>query len=315
MPLNLMKCAKILVDEKQPLAKRFRALFTLRNIITNDSIDVIGKVLLTDDSDLLKHECAYCLGQMKDPFAIPYLIKCLKDEQQHPMVRHEAGEALGAIGAYSEDILDLLKKYSNHDSRVLSETCQLALDRLDWYNRGSIGGDEEESPERHESRSPYDTVDPTPSYPKTMEIQDLANICCDEKASLFDRYRALFTLRNVKTPAAVEAICRSLFGSPDNSVLYKHEVAFVLGQLQMSEATTALAKKLADLDENEIVRHECAEALGSIGNHDEISKYLNDKSRIVRESCEVALDMAQYYNDAEQFDFVSEDCSDGESSP
>lgn len=46
----------------------------------------------TDDSALLKHELAYCLGQMQDRRAIPTLTAVLKDVQQEPMVRHEAGK-------------------------------------------------------------------------------------------------------------------------------------------------------------------------------------------------------------------------------
>lgn len=150
---EVSKCSQILASDKENLAKRFRALFTLRNIVCQDSIDAIGKVLLEDDSDLLKHECAYCMGQMKDPKSIPYLIEAIKDENQHPMVRHESGEALGAIGKYTEDILELLRHYSKHNVRELSETCDLALDRLSWYNEQNKNTDQE-------SISPYNSVDP-----------------------------------------------------------------------------------------------------------------------------------------------------------
>lgn len=47
------------------------------------------------------------------------------------------------------------------------------------------------------------------------------------------------------------------------------------------------------------VRHECAEALGAIAAGDcekILRKYLNDEQRIVRESCEVALDVCDYAN-------------------
>ena len=42
-----------------------------------------------DSSALLKHELAYVLGQMKDPYAIPVLTDVLKTETEDPMVRHE----------------------------------------------------------------------------------------------------------------------------------------------------------------------------------------------------------------------------------
>lgn len=56
-----------------------------------DAIEWIGKAF-EDDSALLKHELAYCLGQMQDKRAIPTLTAVLKDAEQEPMVRHEAGE-------------------------------------------------------------------------------------------------------------------------------------------------------------------------------------------------------------------------------
>jgi len=290
-----MSPAEILANNEENLARRFRALFTLRNTITPESIHAIGKVLLEDDSALLKHECAYCMGQMKDALSIPYLTKVIQDESQHPMVRHEAGEALGAIGQHTDEILKLLTHYARHPVRELSETCLLALDRLKFYN---------EQNKNQESISPYNSIDPTPSFPDTLGLGDLSKIYLDEQESLFNRYRALFTLRNKKSLDAINIICKGLFGSSNDSALFKHEVAFVLGQIQSLDSVEALKRKLSDRDENEIVRHECAEALGSIGESDIISKYLDDESRIVRESCQVALDMADYENDAEQFDFI-----------
>ena len=42
-----------------------------------------------DESALLKHELAYCLGQMKKTSALPVLESVLADEKEDPMVRHE----------------------------------------------------------------------------------------------------------------------------------------------------------------------------------------------------------------------------------
>ena len=46
-----------------------------------------------------------------------------------------------------------------------------------------------------------------------------------------------------------------------------------------------------------MVRHECAEALGSLATSEcvqVLSKYLNDTEQVVKESCEVALDITDY---------------------
>lgn len=82
---------QMLVDPQKPLQARFRALFTLRGLGGPAAISWISRAF-SDDSALLKHELAYCLGQMQDSRAIPVLVDVLRDTRQEPMVRHEAGE-------------------------------------------------------------------------------------------------------------------------------------------------------------------------------------------------------------------------------
>lgn len=103
---------KMLVDPGQPLQARFRALFTLRGLGGPGAITWISRAF-GDDSALLKHELAYCLGQMQDSRAIPVLVDVLRDTCQEPMVRHEAGERwvqawalchAGSVGAGDVDV-------------------------------------------------------------------------------------------------------------------------------------------------------------------------------------------------------------------
>lgn len=88
---RIVNVGKILNDSSRPMKERFRALFTLKNIKGELALKYIGEAF-SDDSDLLKHELAYCLGQMQDPNAIPILVKVLEDVKEVPMVRHEAGK-------------------------------------------------------------------------------------------------------------------------------------------------------------------------------------------------------------------------------
>ena len=76
----------ILNDANKSLSERFRALFTLRGIAGHEAISEIGRCF-NDQSALLKHECAYCLGQIQDPYAIPLLRDVLEDTKQEPMVK------------------------------------------------------------------------------------------------------------------------------------------------------------------------------------------------------------------------------------
>lgn len=84
--------------------------------------------------------------------------------------------------------------------------------------------------------------------------------------------------------------------------MFRHEIAFVLGQLQEEISVPYLIKALEDKTQNEMVRHECAEALGSIATPEclnVLQHYLQDDKRVVKESCEIALDMCEYENSPE----------------
>lgn len=84
------KIGDVLRDQTRPLKERFRALFTLRNLKGNAAVECIARAF-SDPSALLKHECAYCLGQMQNRSAIPILESILDDVNQDCIVRHEAG--------------------------------------------------------------------------------------------------------------------------------------------------------------------------------------------------------------------------------
>ncbi|XP_035699228.1 deoxyhypusine hydroxylase-like [Branchiostoma floridae] len=289
---HVEEVGRMLADGSRPLTDRFRALFTLRNLGGRAAVDWISKAF-EDPSALLKHELAYCLGQMQDPYAIPVLISVLKDKGQEPMVRHEAGEALGAIG--SAEVLDVLEEYTKDDSVEVAETCQLSVQRIRWLNS-------KQSQEENLGNNPYSSVDPAPPAPE-MDVSELRTVLLDETVPLFVRYRAMFTLRNRGDQDAVLALAEGLKCS---SALFRHEIAYVLGQIQHNACVPQLIEALERKDENPMVRHECAEALGAIAEDactDILQKYASDQERVVRESCEVALDMLTYEN-SEQFQYA-----------
>lgn len=296
---TVLQVGAVLNNTERPLKERFRALFTLRNINTPQAIDEICRSF-GDESALLKHESAYCLGQMQNPVAIAPLTAVLADTQQEPMVRHEAAEALGAIG--SAEVRVTLRAYLSDPCVEVRETCEIALARVDWLQTQTA----EKQPNAvaaTEDDNPFASVDPSPPA-ETRNVADLRRILLDDGESLFERYRAMFALRNIRTEEAVVAIGAGL---KCGSALFRHEIAFVLGQLQEPCSVPFLADALRDAGENEMVRHECAEALGAIAT-DEctelLTEYLADSKRVVKESCEVALDMCEYEN-SDEFQYAN----------
>ena len=125
----------VLCDEEARMFKRMRALFALRNIGGEDAVDSLADAF-ESKSALLKHEVAYVLGQMQDDHAVPYLMERLEDQQEDLMVRHEAAEALGAIG--NTIAMSTLKKFVNDDEDVIAESCEVAIDLLNWVSSKNL---------------------------------------------------------------------------------------------------------------------------------------------------------------------------------
>lgn len=121
---------------------------------------------------------------------------------------------------------------------------------------------------------------------------------------MFKRYQAMFTLRNINSDESALALASGL--DCQDSALFRHEIAFVLGQMQKPVTVEKLAQALALKTENEMVRHECAEAIGAIATdqaNEILKNYLSDDQRVVRESAIVALDVSDY-NNSEQFQLL-----------
>ena len=115
--------------------QRMRALFALRNIGGVDAIEALAAAY-SSKSALLKHEIAYVMGQMQDPAAVPHLINRLEDHGEDLMVRHEAAEALGAIG--DRTALATLEKFVDDPEPVVAESCEVAMDLLEYVASKSL---------------------------------------------------------------------------------------------------------------------------------------------------------------------------------
>ncbi|KAF2019992.1 Deoxyhypusine hydroxylase [Aaosphaeria arxii CBS 175.79] len=301
---------KIITSEKEPLARRFRALFSLKYLAslqppteqTVPAIDAIAAAFISP-SALLKHELAYCLGQSRHDAAIAPLRHVLEDKEEDAMCRHEAAEALAALG--DKNSLELLKQLRDDvgEVDVVRETCDIAVDRIEWEHGL-------QSKQEQLKKSDFTSIDPAPPLPQSSEkpsIPELEKTLLDTSLPLFHRYRAMFALRDLSSPpdlpTAVPAVQALARGFSDPSALFRHEIAFVFGQLSHPASIPSLVETLSDTKEASMVRHEAAEALGSLGDEegveDVLRKFLNDPEQVVRDSVIVALDMAEFEKNGE----------------
>ena len=109
----------------------------------------------------------------------------------------------------------------------VAETCTLALARIEALCSAAASPDE----------SRYLSVDPTPAAPASTPLAELKASLLDESAPMPERYAALFGLRNKGGAEAVAVLSESFAA---RSALLKHEVAYVLGQMQQAEAFPVL---------------------------------------------------------------------------
>lgn len=285
----------VLLDLTKPIAQRMRSIFYLRTIGGDDAVETLCAALANKEgTTLFRHEIGYVLGQMQAASAVPTLLKVLQDPEDDPIVRHECGEALGAIAEPST--LPVLEALCADHRKEVAETCQIAADRVRWAiaHPGAAG-----EADGHLKDNPFQSVDPAPAHASLKKKEDFLaakETLLDTGKPLFERYRAMFTLRNNGSTASVKALCAGL---KDPSPLFRHEIAYVLGQLANEVSAEALMESTADPAEHEMVRHEAAEALGAIGTPECVeflSKYKDDGTIMLRESCVVALDIADYWS-------------------
>jgi deoxyhypusine monooxygenase len=140
---TILALRKALISENVPLARRFRALFSLKHLATQPpspqtsiAIQAIAAAFQSP-SVLLKHELAYCLGQTRNLEAVPYLRSVLENKSEDAMCRHEAAEALGALGDIgSVDIMTQMRD-DRLEPVVVRETCDIAIERI-WWETSNI---------------------------------------------------------------------------------------------------------------------------------------------------------------------------------
>ncbi|KAI9859155.1 MAG: deoxyhypusine hydroxylase [Trichoglossum hirsutum] len=307
--IDILRAELLQSSHSEPsLSRSYRALFSLKSLAsaqpaTGQTLRAIQAIAagFSSPSALLRHEVAYCLGQTRNAAAAaPFLRAALQDRSEDAMCRHEAAEALGALG--DVESLAVLRAFRDDEMEevVVRETCEIAVARLEWEQ------DNEEKP----YRSVFASVDPAPPLLQTSQkftIPDLQAVLLNTELPLFQRYRAMFALRDLSSPpdlpTAVPAIEALSTGFTDPSPLFRHEIAFVFGQLSHPASIPYLVSTLENMKEASMVRHEAAEALGGLGNEagveEVLKRFLNDGDRVVRESVVVALDMADFEKSGE----------------
>lgn len=119
---------KIILDLHARKEDRIQAAFQLENIADEASIKVMGQALLTDPSEIVRHECAFSLGETASPdLAAPYLMHAIQHDKSS-IVRHESLLALGTLG--DVHFIPFIKTFLHDNDALIVESAEIALERL-----------------------------------------------------------------------------------------------------------------------------------------------------------------------------------------
>nr|PVC51935.1 hypothetical protein MACL_00001198 [Theileria orientalis] len=295
----------ILLNKDVPLYLQLRALYFCRDLPIEDATQILISAFEVHFDTFMRHEIAYVIGQSGCVNAAKRLSELVEDASEDPMVRHEAIEALAALK--STNYKDLIRRFSKDQCRAVRDTCILALHSLESAGSANICGCTSAPP----STSAYRAIDPVPveasDEPGSRDLERLSELLFNQELAIYKRYEALYKIRAISGDEAAKIIGEALVRDKASEV-FRHECAFVLGQMQLISAVESLIECLKNEDEEPMARHEAALALGSCGciNEDEectkkiveaLEKHLGDKVKVVSDSCVVAMD---YINESRE---------------
>lgn len=111
-----------------------------------------------------------------------------------------------------------METYLDDKEQVVRETCQLAIAGLLHENddevKQNLNVDNNHQLEFH-------TIDPAPPLKPQYSTSELTRRLLDTNLSLFERYRAMFALRNRGDGESVLGLSK---GFEDESALFRHEI-------------------------------------------------------------------------------------------
>lgn len=116
----------------------------------------------------------------------------------------------------------------------------------------------------------------------------------NEKA-IGDRYFAVFQLKNIGTDEAIKCMMAG-YEHCGNSILLKHELLYALGQLPPTSYALVrhfLITKMEDEGENNLSRHEAAEALSNYFDPlilEYYEKHLHSPCKELQYTCMIAVE-------------------------
>ena len=119
---------QVILNPEESKEARIQAAFHLENIADEASINALAQALKTDPSPIVRHECAFALGETACPkLSVEPLKKACKEDTSI-FVRHEALLALATLG--DKDNIPFIQTFLKDKDPEIVESAEIALQRL-----------------------------------------------------------------------------------------------------------------------------------------------------------------------------------------
>lgn len=301
-------CKAIYESPTEDVCRKYTAIMTLRHYGNDEAAKILEegyKGLGT--SELLRHDVMYCMGQMRAHNSVSFLLERMHDPQEKSIVRHEAGEALSNLTDIKEQVITELEKHWDSEDELLKSTVRVAVPKLKSLHKDSrigkkYGGTlEPAEPFNEEEVRNYFQSQGLPDPQNHAELLNQVQsqlLKPYSEVDEFTKYRLCYFLRDVCDLRSKEILSDLL--SAENrkvtSALLRHELGFILGQVNNNEACIHEALKKSSVDETEhpVVRHEAILAFYDITKDEGfMDQFLVHDDQLIRESVEVATKMGE----------------------
>lgn len=136
---------------------------------------------------------------------------------------------------------------------ILKETCELALRLSQWRKETKDGVSEGHEPVFRDAAPPFNSKDLTFLKDRIL------------KGDLFEKYRAMYTLRNLNSESAATLMCQAL--ESDSSTLFRHQICVELSKMSPSlfpAITPTLTRVLTSPFYPSMVKHEAILAMAAL---------------------------------------------------
>ena len=239
--------------------------------------------------------------------SLRFLLERMNDPNERSIVRHEAGEALANYHHLKDQIIPEMQQHWDSEDDLLRSTVRVGLGKLKSFNEKSryglkYGG-------TIEPAEPFNEAE-VREYIKSVgagEPKDHAELLTTIESLLlkdykevdeFPKYRMCYFLRDTKDKRSKEILCKLLKAANRQfiSPLLRHELCFIMGQINEGDACIQDILKEVSLDttEHPVVRHEAILSFYDITDDEEfITPFMNHENQLIRESVEVAVKIGE----------------------